>query len=276
MSTKIYNGYRIPCMSLAELHSFMQDLTFRVRAEARVIYTQWIARQATSVVDAITLGYAEKTYRHGILVESVWDTNKLLEDNSHPLSLDFSVVIIPIPKKILCLVYTTEHRLREIWDSMPGVEEYAYWDNTDRPDELTEGQWRRRAHNWGLALPGYEPSNVYGMTIECISQGMGNFHHLPSTNELLPHVPSIRDRTLEAAYYTLKPIYLPRIKAEREREGKDTSDWATERAYTVWLKTAGNIVFEEEKKRVRELLPQEITRDLLFDKWWEDNIEEGD
>lgn len=38
---------------------------------------------------------------------------------------------------------------------LPGVEEYGYWNNTDRPEKLTAAQWNRRAKTWDELIPGY-------------------------------------------------------------------------------------------------------------------------
>jgi hypothetical protein len=36
----------------------------------------------------------------------------------------------------------------------PALEEYGYWNNTDRPDHVSDRAWSRRAKTWGAMLDG--------------------------------------------------------------------------------------------------------------------------
>lgn len=45
--------------------------------------------------------------------------------------------------------FITEHQsLVDIWDALPEVEEYCYYNNSDRPDNVSSRQWDRRKEVW--------------------------------------------------------------------------------------------------------------------------------
>jgi len=82
---------------------------------------------------------------------------------------DFSceIVFIPVKSQVLGIPYTEQEEHIKIIESMPGYEEYGYWNNTDRPDNLSEARWDKRRDDWDLALPGLGISNLSGFKITC-------------------------------------------------------------------------------------------------------------
>ena len=61
--------------------------------------------------------------------------------------------------------FASNTALRKIWPSLPGVEEYGYWNNTDGPREISEEDWDERGDVWERVL-GWESWAECGVRCE--------------------------------------------------------------------------------------------------------------
>jgi hypothetical protein len=60
----------------------------------------------------------------------------------------------------LALLYTENEEMRKAWESLefegePVVKPWPYWNNTDKPDDLTDEEWDRRGKDCDEALGGH-------------------------------------------------------------------------------------------------------------------------
>ncbi len=207
MSTKIYNGYKLPRMTLDELYAFGQDFKKRICDQFQKEVCILQAEIATEVCDLKTLGYKynyefesrdEKIEGRSLILAIVSlfmsQTKRAAESMRRDGIWDFSCNLILIPRKdhILALLYSQRESAAVIFQGMEGVVDYSYWDNTDRPDELTDEEWDARRDEWGEAFGGWKmtPAEA-GMSIECpeirgIEFGM--------SEKILQAVPSLEER----------------------------------------------------------------------------------
>lgn len=88
-----------------------------------------------------------------------------------PVDTDFEIVFFPHENHFLGIAYTNNTLWFEKWMSLDLVEDYSYWNNTDKPKELTDEQWNQRAENWDKVL-GYNIPAMVGFSI-CVADPNG-------------------------------------------------------------------------------------------------------
>jgi hypothetical protein len=176
MSTKLYNGYKLPQMSAYEMQVFFEKLRKKLVVEREKLYKETLAAEFVSAFDSIWLnkidfeGYKkrfektifstddyirEKINLYSLACENVQEKYKEINKTSRrnpTYDFQFSVAVIPTKNNILCITYTEQEVFDRVWRNMKEVEHYGYWNNTDRPDGVTEKDWRLREKEWGKAL----------------------------------------------------------------------------------------------------------------------------
>ena len=83
-------------------------------------------------------------------------------------SLEMSVAFVSDPQDpthFYASAFASNPRLTQAWTAMPDVEEFAYWDNTDGPDEVSSSDWESRGQIWDRVL-GYQPWTKVGVCWE--------------------------------------------------------------------------------------------------------------
>ena len=55
-------------------------------------------------------------------------------------------------------------------DSVPGVEEYGYWNNSDRPEEISQKSWDAREKNWDNICDNWDEARMTHIVIEAKSK----------------------------------------------------------------------------------------------------------
>lgn len=178
MSTKIYNGLKLPNMSVFELNEMYKILRSKLIPLAQQEYYKFIAKiyQAAYVYPKLGINICEydidmKNLPHEadndeILLfakrEACEIINKtrnavLWADAEPDADFEVSLSILPISDAILCIPSANNSilskELKALLIDYFHVEEYGYWDNTDMPDELTEDEWNKRREDWNKALP---------------------------------------------------------------------------------------------------------------------------
>jgi len=66
--------------------------------------------------------------------------------------------------KILGITYTEQPDFQQAWLDKWFVEEYFYFDNTDKPEAITDADWEQRERDWEEALPGVIAPSMAGFT----------------------------------------------------------------------------------------------------------------
>lgn len=173
MSTRIYNGYVLPSMTLNQLSEFNKDLTRQVRSKVDELVAIAAGDLIASYIDDWTMRFHFKKVTEdelpstrSVLSEAYDFLRKrhreiMLEDANDPrYDFGFSVVYLPMKKKILAMLFTSQDELKDIWLKMKGVSEYAYYNNSDQPDGITDKQWEKRGKDWDSVLEefNYVPS----------------------------------------------------------------------------------------------------------------------
>lgn len=174
MSTKIHNGYQLQNKTtFADLNLFCQKLGEQISKKREELVEQLFSDLFMNDIVSIFSGdylYFEKVNLKRNIVfclseicENEQNKIKTIGARNPRFDFDFEVVFIHSSQKILCLLYTEKREFVNIWESQPGVEEYGYWNNSDKPENLSEKDWDKREIDWDEALPGYTPPSKRGL-----------------------------------------------------------------------------------------------------------------
>lgn len=270
MSTKIFNGYYIPWMKLEELHQFMREFMGKINTESEEILNKTVAEMATRSYDSYTLGLlkGKKLSEQACpLVQAYTDLmtrNRAFKDKGvrDPFT-DFGCAVCFIPakeyNKIFCLLYSDQKSYDKIWEEMPGVVEYSYWNNTDKPDEISERDWNVRGLGWESVLGETGIPADVGFTIECGSKGLPFRERV---EELIPPFDERVDDMVESVILHDKYHEFMSELAGLREEDHDPDFY---KQSVQWLREQrGTEFYQEKKKEIRGKLKEDLTGDDLF------------
>lgn len=270
MSTKLYNGYRLERVrTLAQLDHVIRPFREKARALLDQEYLKVVAQRVTEIVDIL----AVHPERRG----------ELLKDNRHPLTFawrevderrrkiektgmrdpvcDFEceICILVSGHFTLALLYTEREAVRKLWEKQPKVKPYPYWNNTDRPEDVSTQEWSRRRAVWDRALPGVGVPATNGYTTSVVGK-YGN--PSPMTSTILPLIPDLASRV---AFRAQEEAVERRLNG---RSGRPDQMYRMASEATHWLREdAEGIAFlKTVTDEVRAKLKPELTKeDLLED-----------
>ena len=151
MSTKIYNGFILPNItSLDNLYEFIKEL----RPEATKVCEEYYARHIADIATArydIDSFLGERNlakYSKCYMTDARWELKEIkrIQESSEDVSVHFQKS--PKVNGILGMHFTDIRDIMEFFWDHEEVEEYAYWDNTIKPAEVTEDEWKFRCEVW--------------------------------------------------------------------------------------------------------------------------------
>ena len=151
MSTKIYNGIRFPKTKLA---TFISDAK-----KKGLDYVYNYAKNACLLWELESPYLLNLSKQHpnlsewGLLVQTTMNTvseaQKSLEREPFlDLNCGWGIWIPETGRYALACPWGEEHLLADIPDCATS---YAYWNNTDRPDDVSSQEWTRRRKAWQIA-----------------------------------------------------------------------------------------------------------------------------
>jgi hypothetical protein len=168
MSTKIHHGYRLvdPIDDAHTVDPFLVIEDLRVRL-AEVWPKRWAevaTVRAVAMVDRARLDHAELP---GSPILKVWgdlhDARRYIEKvGARDPEVDFQCEVTFLQDGFLregdggggnyALLFTEQEDYIAAWNDIPAVQPWPYWNNTDRPDDVTEDEWEHRREVWGRIL----------------------------------------------------------------------------------------------------------------------------
>lgn len=135
MSTKIYYGFLIPVLSL-------QGIVTRIAP-----FKEWVNDQAQKKLDAFLAEGCE------------WGEwlNRRREDKNgqggdYAVNTEFNIFLLPNPeaKGTLGIISCVNAEWRDQFTQQPGIYEYGYWNNVDKPDSISTRKWKERQQHWSI------------------------------------------------------------------------------------------------------------------------------
>ena len=159
MSTVIRNG--IVC-DVADIDSayYIVDIGLRSWAleQQHLLYAKYLYILTSRGIDEST---AWKYLRED------WMQMKRSEEKRPLVDSEFKIVFYPDRAfSILGHVYTLHDSWYQRLLENKGVSEYSYWDNADKPDNLSDEEWESRRKEWRTVLPENGIPAMHGFTID--------------------------------------------------------------------------------------------------------------
>lgn len=171
MSTKIYDGFAIADdVDLFDLSEQAREVLDPIRDEldfgacAEVAISNLVQRMF-GVDENAPLRDGESLLLSGYFG---WRQRMLDEDPKYtwhdPHRFSFTVMRDPDTGKRYGIAHAARRRLIEAFMGLDGISEFGYWDNTDRPDHVTEDEWDLRRDTWDRMVPWGVPALRLGYT----------------------------------------------------------------------------------------------------------------
>ncbi len=222
MSTKLFNGHEIVGHTLEsflpELFALQTELDLYAQNQANAFMT----RIAVAQYDACTLGMSPaKAANNNYLFEGykAFDERQsaMVKTRRRDPAVDFGfeVCVFPVESRLLALTFTEQRAFREIWAAKPWRRDFAFWDNVDADESVSEKDWEERGRLWSLALPSYQPPSHRGYSLTLVPENQ--VYLLPDDEQVLtPHIPALDARVnamlLPYLMHQLKAAGLPEPK----------------------------------------------------------------
>lgn len=206
MSTKIANGYRLPTEHLPQfvaaantaLHTMFVDLFRQLTATT----ADRLIREVSADQVATDGDQRDGTVRLKRLVEKVvraeaarGEASPMHDDRD--VSCAYTAVFDPADRQwVYLLLYPQHPAYQPVWDDLAHVEEFAYWNDVDQPDHVTDVEWQQRRDRWTSVL-GRRPPGHVGLTYEASSTSADPVAMAAALNDLGPllgHDPAYLDR----------------------------------------------------------------------------------
>ena len=199
MSTKIYSGFRFKSCDMSEIHAFI----LRFRQVAYGVATDYIervfARAWSNWYDARIVSQhpdcvaATKTFPEMFEADDMtksaspntWAVERTeyrfdkkgLDDSGEVVSsVTIFPVFVPLTGTRFIGMFFGSREVENKWIKCKEIESYAYWNNSDKPDDVSWNEWEERKRIWDEVLKntkkypfGETPSNA-GYSIDFVGQ----------------------------------------------------------------------------------------------------------
>ena len=302
MSIKVYDGKRLPSMSIQALHEWQRGLRNQVNRKAEELFAKELATYMVNLIHYACLHDADAV--ENFLRKEMKDASLNLSCSPYLLAsshlyslskeamassvrdvlkdrLDYRARLVVFPTRrylhgitfggmLLALFLTEQSVFRDLWEDYSGVREYGYWNNTDRPEKLKEWQWRDRARAWEKAFNGYSGGVLdNGLVYDLVPDVP-----LVSFEDVLAAVPSFESRAKALARSRLYHRLLREEWAKTEWDNSLTKSRMAAGFSTLldiskriegYLNTEkGNVLFDEELAYVSSRIPAVIDKDVVL------------
>ena len=284
MSTKIYNGYKLPLMSMQELLAFNQKVREKFEKIKTEKFHKCFAQIAVCALDNINSGRITieewaKAHKEGgshlfdsIFSNVYWDIHdrirKVNSTRERDPAVDYGadVLYIPCDDCILALFYAEAREYKKCWESFKEVKDYAYWNQTDRPRSITVKDWKKRSDDWDKALggDGYGIPRDYGFNYTLASTDV----RTPRPEDIIKKFPPFSKRldTLAKEIYASNCIKQGVAQLPQEEQNK-WSNMSEHYFGAIDAIRTGKVEDElnKIKSEIEPLLHKKVTREILYE-----------
>lgn len=282
MSVKIYNGYLLNikpeeifdktneireklsyvgmCLYADMINSILyEEYDRRSKGEEESIKTvlkKYIDENDKDFSFNVNLYPKLKLFTIGSILEKKIKEAKISDLKS---SFDISclIQIIKIEDKILALIYTQNNEYINEFEKISFVKEYNYWNNTDKPDDISSQEWEERNRIWDLVFK-YGYSDRVGFTIDCLPMSLIN--SMTYNNKKLLEYPNNITKEKRANAILDKDAFIRKYTEENNLPYKDEYD-------ILRLFTDKNFisVLKQKRKEIADTLT-DITIEKIIEK----------
>lgn len=274
MSTKVYNGFKFKSSDMIDIHTAIMDFRMELEALHLRALAELYAKLAVQMIDKAAMVPGKHAGESPLVKawENVITRQKEIKKTGGrdpDVDFDFSLSILPFRGEVYGIVYTEKSAWRDLWLEKDFVEDFSYWNNSDRPEGLSKDDWKHRSDVWhdmfGTGI--FTVPAMCGFNADCTRESLH-----PSSEDVLAAVPSFEDRVLYHAINEVAGAEFGRRKAAMERDTPEEEQKFIPSHYfgmvtdaRRWLTTEdGKLAVEAEVSRLRTILPPEITREILI------------
>lgn len=158
MSTKIYDAYVIDkVFSLGEFNKECRSLSDKLSEKRK---------------DLIKDRFTKESYS-----ETYFELSKMLlqaerEKTRLHLLIDFgaSLCAFELNNKTYILFYYEEESFKDIFTDHFKAKDFSYWNNTDKPDEISELDWENRRRVWDIIFDKKTIPSQCGVCFDLLSR----------------------------------------------------------------------------------------------------------
>ena len=140
MSTKIHNGYRLPKIRKAKL----------IKVQ---VATQLAIRESVYMLDLYQVGFNVPDIKQSVFgfgyhkVEERFRKFKKGPYRDPLYDLRFELILF-LTDPVLAIFIGEQKAMQSIIKTHPDIEEYAYWNNSDPPENMSDEDWEQREKDW--------------------------------------------------------------------------------------------------------------------------------
>ena len=156
MSTKIYDGYRIKNLTIQNFKETYSSICSYIEKESKKNIMLHLSKMYYEVADNIyncnpenVLNVVKKELEHEV---------ENLKEGSRSPELDKDIGFYMKEYKgdlYLYLFYEDSDIKNKLLDKLKGIEDFGYWNNTDKPEEISDSHWEKRKKIWNELLTSY-------------------------------------------------------------------------------------------------------------------------
>lgn len=224
MSTKIYTGIQIQHMNMIELNKYMANVRKQLIPIAHKEYYKAFAKLVEELVVYIQTGVQladnvdDYTFKARTPNEIIEHANKLasqiiknnksartIMEHRSDFDFDMNIYIFPIKRKLLGMYFIENEVLKDAFLNLPEISDYAYWNNTDRPDNISSDSWNRRRSNWDEALTGLGIPSECGFKFELLQSDIHAYRYFMYPEDVVPYLSdqeALRNRVARNKVYS--------------------------------------------------------------------------
>jgi hypothetical protein len=158
MSIKIFNGYILRNKTIEEAFLLLKSIQNESIELAQEKIKNLIKEMKISNIN-------ENKSDYFIEIVNIFDElkRKVINHNESIPKVDYTcdLVIIPYENDVLILRYTEQPSLYDSLLYSIGIEDFYYWNNVDKPEEISDSHWNKRKIIWqksGILEIGKTPS----------------------------------------------------------------------------------------------------------------------
>lgn len=154
MSIKISKGFKIPHREFSSVLSWVQD----VRKDLTTCATDWYHERIfeTTIFNADMIYLKQQGYHnseidekdmfdiHNELRREIKEGYRNSDDPTAEIVLTYSHLI----DSVLGVIFCDCHPIVDRFFEFSGVQVYPYWDNTDKPEDVSQSEWDIRKKAW--------------------------------------------------------------------------------------------------------------------------------
>jgi hypothetical protein len=218
---------------------------------------EFLAKHACRKLDAACAGGTDDGRAP---LSSAWDEidrgrKAEREGLRHPLTdFEFKIDLFPVGSNVYGMIRTERAHWRDylLSEHSPDVCEFAYWDNTDPPDEITASEWKSREKVWDHIWTTMIRGRISGGCTIDLSRRLD----APKPGQIMAKLPDlatrldriVKDRGVE--HFLLHESGEGTTSDDRIRAVMRAPDWIKGPAGQAWI--------ADERLRLSEILISEI------------------